>query len=369
MADHLYIHVPFCQSKCHYCAFYSVPEPTDDTLDAYVRAVRCEATARIGDRPHFQTVYFGGGTPSLLGAQRIIEVLEHLSSLGRLTDAEVTLEANPESVTEALLAEITGAGVNRISLGLQSLEDHALKWLGRPHTARQGRLALDAVQRHVERSSIDLIYGLPGQSLEDWKDELVQAASLGTEHISAYELTYEPGTVLGDRPHETGDRSELFFATHQTFKELGLAGYEVSNFACGTEARSRHNLATWAYHPYLGLGPGAHSFSGPGAGAYRRWNLGDVTRYIDGTAKGSVPHESEGLSRYQQSLERVMLGLRTVAGFSLDAVEESEGLSPAFSERLRDLETRGLVVVADGLVRPTLEGMGLADGLAAQWFD
>lgn len=364
MAPHLYLHVPFCVQKCAYCAFFSVADKDHQVLDRYVEALTTEARARIGDCPPFKTVYFGGGTPSLLGARRVEKILRVLGDNNALDTAEVTLEANPESVTKELLRALKHAGINRVSLGLQSFHDDALDTLGRCHNARQGEAALEAALTVFGRVSVDLMYGLPGQTVTEWEADLKRVAALGTEHLSAYELTYEKGTPMGDRPHGRDDRTEFFFATHQILAAEGLEGYEVSNFARSSTARSRHNLATWAYAPYLGLGPGAHSFSGPGAGATRRWNLASIASYLS-SSPGEVPHETERVNSEQQRLERLMLGLRTRIGVNLLDLYGDPGVPQEIQQQLKALEQRKLVVLDGTQLTPTLEGMGLADGLAA----
>ncbi len=365
MTQHLYFHVPFCVSKCGYCAFFSVADKDDSLLDQYVDAVLAEAAERIGATPRIKTVYFGGGTPSLLGARRVERILHVLGDSNALDEAEVTLEANPESVTKDLMRDLRMAGINRVSLGLQSFHDDALNLLGRSHDARQGQHALATARAVFDRISVDLMYGLPGQTVASWETDLERVAALGTEHLSAYELTYEKGTPMGDRPHGQEDRTEFFFDTHRILAAHGLEGYEVSNFARCDAARSQHNLATWAYIPYMGLGPGAHSFTGPGTTATRRWNLPDLRGYL-GAQQGAVPYEVEHLSGAQQQLERLMLGLRNRVGVDLLDLFGGRGVPQGVQQQLQELEQRGLIIVRGSRLTPTLEGMGLADGLASQ---
>ncbi len=359
MTDHLYIHVPFCLQKCGYCAFYSVTRWDEGVLDRYVDAILAEMHLRGVDGSGCKTVYFGGGTPSLLGADRVARLLRHLNVPG---DAEVTLEANPERVAERLLNDLREAGVNRLSLGVQSLVDGNLRYLCRVHDSGRARAAIELANQVFQRVSLDLIYGLPDQSLEGWLAQLEHVPSLDATHLSAYELTYEPGTPLGSAVDEIPDRTEFFFATHERLGELGFEGYEVSNFARSVEVRSRHNLATWDYRPYAGVGPGAHSFSGPGVTATRRWNDSDLAGYLEATQDGQVPHRSECLSPEQQLFERLMLGLRTKAGVSIDEAL----LDRPFLHRLGQCEKEGLLVLREGRIIPTLEGMGVADGLATR---
>jgi oxygen-independent coproporphyrinogen III oxidase len=359
MTNHLYIHVPFCLQRCGYCSFYSVAGADDGVLDSYVDALLAEMDLRGVDGGGCKTVYFGGGTPSLLGAGRVARLLARIAAP---KSAEVTLEANPETVTERLLVGLRDAGLNRLSLGVQSLVEEDLQYLCRVHDGGRARLAVELAKRTFERVSVDLIYGLPGQNLDGWLEQLEQVVALETEHLSAYELTYEPGTPLGNTVDGNPDRTDYFFATHEQLSKLGLKGYEVSNFARSKGARSRHNLATWDYRPYVGVGPGAHSFSGAGAEAMRRWNSADLKRYLEAAKGRLVPHKSESLTAEQQLLERLMLGLRTTAGVTVDG----KLINSSFLNRLARCKDDGLVLQKGGRIIPTLEGMGLADGLAAR---
>jgi oxygen-independent coproporphyrinogen III oxidase len=365
---HLYIHVPFCLSKCGYCAFYSEPHWDDHLLDRYADAVVTEFQTRVGKPRSWKTAYFGGGTPSLLGPKRVVRILSAVAGHESLDDTEVTLEANPETVTLGLLKDLRSAGVNRLSLGLQSLDDAELRYLGRAHDVRRGREALEAALRTFDRVSIDLIYGLRGQTVESWLRTLHEAAGLGPGHLSAYELTLDPGTPLGDAGSDAPGHADFFFATHECLAELGFQGYEVSNFARSPAARSRHNLATWAYRPYLGFGPGAHSLERNADAAIRRFNRPALADYLAGARTGSVPHEKEPLTPPQQLLERLMLGLRTDVGLDLSHIRHllTEAAADSLASRLSRLETQGLLRLDNDHIRPTLRGMALADGLAAE---
>jgi len=389
LPSHLYVHVPFCVRKCRYCAFYSVEHPGDALLERYLSCLATELRLVMGPQPPVHTLYLGGGTPSILGPDRIARLLHSARSVVSLApDCEVTLEVNPETIDRAGLAACRDAGVNRVSIGVQSFHDAQLQWLGRIHDAERAIETVEDALAAGMRVSIDLIYGLPGQSGDEWAQDLERAAALGVGHISAYELSYEPGTPLhAERPlpglpqqaerakHES-EREELFFVTHKRLGELGFVGYEVSSFARNVEQRSRHNLATWAHEPYIGVGPGAHSYlgSGPGKDAasrrpQRRWNLPDVESWLSALDAGGIPpFGHEPLTPGQVLLERVMLGLRCLEGIDLEACERECGAAATRGLRRRAsrLADRGQILLEDSRIVPTLEGMALADRLALE---
>lgn len=370
--EHLYIHIPFCLSKCGYCAFYSVPESDQTKLDRYVRGVS-EELQQEGAGCAWQTVYLGGGTPSLLGPGRTAGLLDLVRSISKLaSNAEVTLEVNPETVEDNDLAAYQLAGVNRVSIGVQSFDDGHLALLGRAHTAGRARTVVEQALDLGLEVSLDLIYGLPGQSHEQWCRQLELASALGVGHISAYELTLEPGTPLAGRLSEAGHQSDerFFFATHEVLESLGFEGYEVSSFARTVLQQSRHNLATWAGRSYLGLGPGAHSLLPTCECGVRRWNLPDLTAYLKAVESGGPPpRESEELSKQQRLLELLMLGLRTRRGVDLEAVTM---LLPGKLDQLVAFVAapgfKDLVHLTNNRLCPTLSGMAQADGLAVQLF-
>ena len=270
MARALYIHWPFCLAKCPYCDFNShVRADVDEAAwqQALLADLRHEADLAGGEA--LDSIFFGGGTPSLMPPRLVASLIETATSLfGTRGDPEITLEANPSSVEAGRFADLAQAGVNRVSLGLQSLDDEALRFLGRLHDAAEGRAALDVAQRHFDRVSFDLIYALPGQTAAAWKGELERALSFGTGHLSLYQLTIEPGTRFatmaraGDfTPLADDAAADLFDLTREFTAAAGLPAYEVSNHARPGE-ESRHNLAYWRYQDYIGIGPGAHGRRG-----------------------------------------------------------------------------------------------------------
>ena len=327
----IYIHVPFCQSRCAYCDFYST------TLlahrEAYVEAVCRELQHRLPELQGetIKTIYFGGGTPSTLTIEElrvILETLENLEVLGNPNNLELTLEANPDDLTEEYVKGLRTLPINRVSLGIQSFHDRTLRLVGRRHTAQE---AIDAVHRlqqaGITNISIDLIYGLPGESLDDWAYSLDQAIALGVKHISAYHLTYEEGTRLW-RMQEQGLVSPIdeeqsvrsFELLREKLLAAGYEHYEISNFAL-PGYHSRHNSSYWQGIAYIGIGPGAHSYDGHN----RRWNQSDLTNYISTPHGEDVPHEVEHLTTDERYDERVITELRTAQGIDLTQLKADFG--------------------------------------------
>jgi putative oxygen-independent coproporphyrinogen III oxidase len=358
----LYVHVPFCRSKCAYCNFYSV-EPS--RVPAWVDAVLDEARLRGPAFGRFETLYLGGGTPSLLSPTQLMTLLDGLRQIGDVDpDAEVTLEANPDDVTPAMLSSWRGLGVNRLSLGLQAIDDDALAMLGRRHTARQG---LDSVRlaraAGFDNLGVDLLWGWTWQTDDDWTRALRRVLDDQPEHISCYQLTMEPGTPLGREarsgrmtlPLEEDDRHR-YLRTSEILCDAGYEHYEISNFARTPALRSRHNQLYWHHEPYLGLGPAAHSFDGE----RRWWNLRSVEQYVERIGQGDYPTRGdEVLDDEQRTLEALMLGLRTSDGVPTEVVRRYG----CGKEVVAAMQEEGLVTVAGSRILPTLEGFVLADGL------
>ena len=313
----LYLHIPFCRSKCAYCDFYSLPRREGD-MDAYLAALTAQL-ARYAPRAAeytVDTVYFGGGTPSLFGAERLTALLERVRALYRLAPAaEITLEANPDSADGPSLERLRSAGFSRLSLGVQAADDALLRRIGRPHTFDQARQAVaDARRAGFENLSLDLIYGLPGQDLSAWRDTLERALELEPEHLSCYGLKVEEATPLHARvlagevlPDDDG-QADMYLYAVERLEQAGLAQYEISNFA-RPGFPSRHNLRYWQLRPYLGFGPGAHSDFGG-----RRFSL---PRDLEGYLAGDLTPDTDGpVPPRERAAEYLMLGLRTVRGVS-----------------------------------------------------
>lgn len=366
----LYVHVPFCASRCLYCDFYSTTPPTADP-DAYVRAVVLEARARAAEAHDLPvaTVYLGGGTPTQLptdGLRRILDALRE--SYDVLPGAEVTVEANPDDASPAMLRALYAAGVNRLSLGVQSFSDEALRLVRRRHTARQ---AADAVRRAADlltdNISIDLIYGLPVPGRDAfalWQADLEAAFNLPVTHLSAYALTYEAGTPLArlrdaGRVREVDDETsrKLYYQLLDTAQTAGFEHYELSNFA-RQGFRSRHNSAYWQGVPYLGFGPAAHSYDGL---ATRRWNLPDLQQYV--ALSPDVPHDGEHLTAAERHDELVMTRLRTCEGLPLSQLPAA-ARTRLLRQARRYVESGLLRLTGDCLVL-TRQGLFLSDGIMA----
>jgi oxygen-independent coproporphyrinogen-3 oxidase len=376
----LYVHIPFCLRKCPYCSFYSVTDRT--AIPPFLTALKQEAKRHRGFAPAFDTLYLGGGTPSVLAPAEMEDLIASLrETLPVAADAEVTVEANPGDVTDELLAALTRAGVNRLNLGIQSFDEGALELLGRRHSARQAlaafRLAREAGFANL---GLDLIYGLPSpagpaaeqaaQSASDaWTATLAQALELGPEHLSCYQLTPEPGTPLAaslDRgelllPGESA-QADYFLETSRFLEERGYGHYEVSNF-CLPGHESRHNGKYWTHVPYLGLGPAAHSF----AGRQRRWNHRDLEAYLGDLEAGRLPVAArETLTDEQLRLEALFLGFRMRRGIDLEDFRRRYGMDllAAKGDTIGRLSREGLLESCGGFLRPTRRGLAVADSLA-----
>ena len=318
----LYLHIPFCKAKCAYCDFYSLPR-SEEKMDAYVAALTSHLTetAPMAAGHTVDTVYFGGGTPSYLGAARITQLLQTVKKHYRVAkDAEITLEANPDSLFDwKELRALRRLGLNRISLGVQSSDDATLRALGRIHTWQQVVDAAETVRKaKIPDLSLDLIYGLPDQTMEQWEKTLSDAISLSPDHISCYGLKLEEGTPLWQRreqltlPDDEGQADMYLFAV-EYLQNLGYRQYEISNFARpGHE--SRHNLKYWTLGEYAGFGPGAHSDFGNVRYAY----VADLDLYLRGRL---VLSESETIPEAEREREYVMLSLRTAAGLDVKVFE------------------------------------------------
>ena len=318
----LYLHIPFCKAKCAYCDFYSLPR-SEEKMDAYVAALTAHLTetAPMAVGHTVDTVYFGGGTPSYLGAERITQLLQTVKKHYRVAkEAEITLEANPDSLFDwKALRALRRLGLNRISLGVQSSDDAVLRSLGRIHTWQQVVEAADAVRRaKIPDLSLDLIYGLPDQTAEQWEKTLSDAVSLSPDHISCYGLKLEEGTPLWQRRDsltlpDDEMQADMYLFTVEYLQNLGYRQYEISNFARpGHE--SRHNLKYWTLGEYAGFGPGAHSDFGNVRYAY----VADLDMYLQGRL---ILSESETMGEAEREREYIMLSLRTAAGLNVKAFE------------------------------------------------
>ena len=368
----LYIHIPFCKSKCIYCDFYSLPR-AEDRMDRYVSAL-CRQLAEIAQRTTAHTVdsvYLGGGTPSYLGEKRLRRILKTVKKHYHLSrDAEITLEANPDSAGDwRALRSLRRAGMNRLSLGVQSADDGLLRTLGRPHTFAQAEEAAAAARRaRIRNLSLDLIYGLPGQDLSGWKDTLERAAALEPEHLSCYGLKVEEGTPLWDMQEkmdlpDDDAQADMYLWTVERLGALGYEQYEISNFARPGRA-SRHNMKYWTLCEYAGFGPGAHSDLGGGRDAYLR----SRDTYCAGVEAGvSVLESSEHIPSRERDIEYVMLGLRLTQGISRQEFENRYRLPFApIQSVLERFRATGHAALVGGRWRLTPEGFLVSNQIIGQ---
>jgi oxygen-independent coproporphyrinogen-3 oxidase len=374
VARALYIHWPFCAKKCPYCDFNShVREGVDVAAwqAALIADMRAEA-AVAGGQP-LTSIFFGGGTPSLMPPALVAALLAEVERLwGFAEGIEITLEANPSSVEAANFASLAAAGINRVSLGVQSLDDAELRFLGRLHGADEALRALETAQAHFARVSFDMIYALPGHTPDLWEHRLTRALSFGTGHLSLYQLTIEPGTRFASDvrrgrlvPLDDDEAAALFDITQALTGAAGLPAYETSNHARAGE-ESRHNLTYWRYQDYAGIGPGAHGRRG-GMATVRHKKpenfLAAVTRQGDGIA------EARALTIADQAAEALLMGLRLTEGVDLAALSARFGLPRAGlvdEAALTRLRTLGMMWVADERIGVLPDGRGVLDALLAE---
>jgi len=369
----LYVHIPFCERKCLYCDFYSVADrgQVEDFLVALRREIALRAAEGAG--AEFQTVFFGGGTPSLLAPQQIETILSQLQRAFRIApDAEITLEANPGTVTGETLRAFRALGVNRLSVGIQSFHDPELRFLGRIHDRAEAlrcvELARDAGFDNV---GIDLIYSIPGQTLTAWEGNLKIATDLAPQHIAAYSLIVEDGTPLARlveigevRPNPTGLEAAMYEWTMELLDRRGYEHYEVSNYAL-PGFRCRHNCTYWSHDEYLGFGPSAHSFwrGSEWAGGCRWWNVSDLSVYLDRLQDGVLPTASEERLGADELLdERIFLGLRS-GGLDLRRLllDFRHDLAAQKRDILRGMMEGDLASLSDGVLRLRPKGYLVCD--------
>tara|TARA_R110002033_G_scaffold558_1_gene5188 strand:- start:1160 stop:2356 length:1197 start_codon:yes stop_codon:yes gene_type:complete len=367
----LYIHWPFCVSKCPYCDFNSHVRAQVDVAawrDALLADMAYEAALTPGRK--LSSIFFGGGTPSLMPPALVETLIAAAERHWGFADGiEITLEANPSSVEAANFHDLAGAGVNRVSLGLQALDDETLGFLGRAHDVAEGLAALDIAQRAFGRVSFDLIYARPGQTLDDWQAELDRALAFGTGHLSLYQLTIEPGTRFQTLvrtgvlvPADDDHCADLFELTRGVMTAVGLPAYEISNHAKPGQ-ESRHNLTYWRYQDYIGIGPGAHG---------RRLAQATERHKKPENFLSAVERNGNGLKVEQplspetRAMEALMMGLRLAEGVDLEELEAKTGLKAAAmmdDAEVAKLEAMDFVEQCDGRLIVRAKGMPLLDAL------
>ncbi len=367
----IYIHIPFCKTRCIYCDFYK--ETDESQMDAFTEAICREAGLRRDEvKEPVRTIYFGGGTPSRLSRDHFEEIFKRLAALFQIDpDAEITLEANPDDLTGDYAKLLQGLPFNRISIGIQSFDDKELKFLSRRHSAQQ---AVSAVKHCRDAGfgniSIDLMYGLPGQTPEKWRENLIQACELDIEHISAYHLIYEKQTRL----YTLLQRGRVQPATDETSREMfsmlidmlalnRFEHYEISNFARNGKY-SAHNTSYWKNERYLGLGPSAHSYDGES----RSWNVASLEKYITAIGAGELPQERERLTHSQQYNEFVLTGLRTMWGVDLLLLKEQFGqeMYDYCLQNARKFIRENLLTIKENSLILSREGIFISDGIMSE---
>ena len=370
----IYIHVPFCTQKCGYCDFYSIIRMTDK--DAYINAVIEEAVDRKEELKNkdINTIYFGGGTPSLLKQAELGRILDAVHQNYNTSGAkEVTMEVNPDDVTPAYISQITALGINRLSMGVQSFNNKILTFMNRRHNANGAKDAVRIAQEGgIKNISIDLIYGIPNMEFDVWKDAVDTALSLGVQHISAYHLTFEPETPFFKRLQnkeilEIDDTYSVAQYNYlvEAMVKAGYVHYEISNF-CLPDMPSMHNSNYWTGTEYLGLGPSAHSY----IGEKRRWNNRDLSQYIHNIEAKEAYYESEVLSDVDRYNELIMLGLRTAKGVDVSNLEHLFTADiMAQHTKNADLNIKtGNVLIEGGFMRVQLKKKFLTDQIITSFF-
>ncbi len=369
----IYIHIPFCKQACHYCDFHFSTQlkKKDPLLQALHREM--EMRRETFRNAPLQTLYFGGGTPSILSPEEISGLIETARKhYGFADNPEITLEVNPDDVNSDIVEAWSAISVNRISLGIQSFFDEDLKFMNRAHTASEAKKSLELIRRNYENVSIDLIYGFPQLSMDKWISNLETVLSFEIPHISAYALTVEPRTALHSfiKKGKVPDLDERLTQSHfQTLTTMlgdaGFVHYEISNFG-KPGFFSRNNTAYWTGLPYIGIGPSAHSFTGSARG----WNVANNSKYIKAIAENKVPMTLEELSDKDRYNEYIMTGLRTLWGVSTSKIASQFGAAyeQHFLDRISPyMQNQNLILEGD-TVTASKSGMFLVDGIAADLF-
>lgn len=365
----IYIHIPFCKTRCAYCDFYSTTH--EELKQQYINAVYNELVQRKEylKGENIDTIYIGGGTPSQLCVNQLNALFATIKAHYRTSHTtEITLEVNPDDLSESYIEELKQTPINRISMGIQTFNDDTLRLLNRRHTAQEAQEAVGNLRKHgFQNISIDLMYGLPNETINQWENDLRQAIALNVEHISAYHLTYEEGTPLF-RMLQAGKVSEvneelsltLFNMLIDALTKAGYQHYEISNF-CKPDMHSRHNSSYWQGIAYLGCGAAAHSFDGTS----RQWNVADIKAYIQGIEKNEPCYEIEALDTPTRYNEYIMTGLRTSHGICLDEIIQRYGQSLADTckkSATPHLES-GKLISENNRIRLSREGIFVSDAI------
>lgn len=373
----IYIHIPFCKQACHYCDFHF--STSMKKKEEMVLALAKELQLRKNELQNelefsgVETIYFGGGTPSVLTVDEIQFLIDTVREHYAIAqNPEITLEANPDDLSEENLIAFAEIGINRLSIGVQSFFEEDLKLMNRAHDSAQAKKCLEIATRYFDNISLDLIYGIPGMTNERWQKNIETALSFGIPHISSYALTVEPKTAL-NKLIQTGKvaspndevAQEHFMILVETLEANGFVHYELSNF--GKENYfSRNNSAYWLGKKYIGIGPSAHSYDGDS----RSWNIANNALYLKALQNDELPNEVEKLTLEDRYNEYIMTGLRTIWGISLVRIEQEFGAKylDYLKQQSQKFIVDGLLSITDDILKPTLKGKFLTDGIASDLF-
>jgi len=369
----IYIHIPFCKQACHYCDFHF--STSMSKKNAMVSALRKELELRKEEFAGeiVETIYFGGGTPSVLTSEEMTQIIDSVYANYQVAEnPEITLEANPDDLSKSRIIQLSNSPINRLSIGIQSFFDEDLKLMNRAHSAKESEESLSLATRLFENISIDLIYGIPGISNSQWKRNIEKTLSYDIPHISSYALTVEPKTALAHmikkgeiQNVDDGQARDQYFMLTELLEKAGYICYETSNF--GKEGLfSKNNTAYWKGKKYIGIGPSAHSFDG----RQRSWNVRNNIKYIKAIEDGQLPMETEVLSKKDRYNEYIMTGLRTMWGVSIEKVKTDFGeeFSNYLLEQSAKTISQNLLLEEDGTLKVTKKGKFLADGIASDLF-
>ncbi|WP_115808008.1 radical SAM family heme chaperone HemW [Winogradskyella pacifica] len=369
----IYIHIPFCKQACHYCDFHfsTSMKKKDDLIPALAKEL--ELRKDEFKNTVVETIYFGGGTPSLLTNDELQFIIDSVYKNYKVSDhSEITLEANPDDLSQERIIELSKSPINRLSIGIQSFFENDLKLMNRAHNANEAKSCLEEATKHFDNISLDLIYGIPGASNSQWLANIEMALSFGVPHISSYALTVEPKTALASFIKkgiidnvDDEQAHDQFHILKDKLETSGFVHYELSNFGKNGYF-SKNNSAYWQGKSYLGIGPSAHSFNGK----QRGWNVSNNAKYIKSIEQNELPIEIETLTHTDQYNEYVMTGLRTIWGVSLDKVETDFGMDfkDYLIEQSEIFINQQLLYIDDKHVQVTKKGQFLCDGIASELF-
>jgi len=369
----IYIHIPFCKQACYYCNFYfsTSLKKKDELLNCLVKEISLRKKELKGDL--IESIYFGGGTPSLLSTEEIQVLIDAVYNNFKVVEnPEITLEANPDDLSEEKIIELSQSPVNRLSIGIQSFFEYDLKLMNRAHNVHEAKKCLEIATKYFDNISVDLIYGIPDCSNEQWLANIRTALSFGIPHISSYALTVEPETALASfvkkgiiKNVDDDKAEEQFVILTDELSKAGFTHYELSNFG-KNDFFSRNNSSYWLGKSYLGIGPAAHSFNGK----QRSWNVQNNTIYIKNITENKLPIQRETLSVTDRYNEYVMTGLRTIWGVSLEKIHKDFGANYVKYLQMQSEKfiTQELLYIDNNILKTTKKGKFLSDGLASDLF-